>query len=872
MLNSIKTPIIRQKFLTYFQKKQHTIARAVPIINKEDPQLLFVNAGMNPFKNIFLNHQKPEHKRIANTQPCLRVSGKHNDLSAVGTDTYHHTLFEMLGNWSFGDYFKQEAIQWAWELLTQIYKLPIEQLYVTVFAGDKILSKDEDSYQIWQKYITKDKIILGNKQDNFWEMGATGPCGPSSEIHIDIRPLEERKKIPGQTLVNQDHPLVIELWNLVFIQYQRLASKALVPLPQKHVDTGMGLERLAMVLQGKTSNYDTDIFQPFIRQIEIMSQKKYDESPTITMAMRVIADHIRAITLAIADGEIPSNRKAGYVVKRILRRAIRYGYSALDFKKPFLYKLVNTVAKQFIEISPHIQQQQSYIAKIIQEEENSFLKTLANGLQYLDQAIQSTQGNILSGDTVFTLYDTYGFPPDLTALIAAENHFSIDQKGFSQAMEAQQNRSKQATTIHYQDWIYIHPETKPTFVGYNTLHVAKTVLIQYRTIHTQDKKYHQLVFEKTPFYPEGGGQVGDTGVIIDADNVETQVIKTQKENDLIIHYTTTLPKDINCSFHLRVHANQRQATTHHHTATHLLQAALIQVLGKHVVQKGSLVTAKSLRFDFTHFQKITSEEIQTITQIINQNIRANIPVVIMEDIPIAKAKNMGAQALFGEKYGEQVRVVKIGDHSTELCGGTHAQATGDLGIFQITQETAVAAGVRRIEAMVGRAAEIYIQEHLHMLTKISTVVKQKDVLAAVETCIQEKKSLEKKLIQYRQKALHETQIQLEKKIIFREKKYYLAAQVQDHTADELKTMAFGLQKKYPQNIWVLASTYQQQVSILVMVDRSLATTYPANEILKSMLGPIQGKGGGQPHFAMGSGKNLQGISQAMEVFLKQWPF
>ncbi len=861
----MNTTTIRSKFLSFFQQKNHYLSPAVPLINKEDPQLLFVNAGMNPFKNIFLNNKKPTHLRIANTQPCLRVAGKHNDLETVGKDTYHHTLFEMLGNWSFGNYFKQEAIQWAWELLTQVYHLPIEQLYVTVFSGDNVLEKDEEAYNIWKQYVDEEKIILGNKKDNFWEMGATGPCGPASEIHIDIRPLAERERISGKYFVNKDHPLVIEIWNLVFIQYQRLTSQKLIALPQKHIDTGMGLERLAMVSQNKISTYDTDIFQPIIKKLVDIADKQYGSNIKITTAMRVIADHIRAITFAIADGTVPSNNKAGYVIKRILRRAVRYGYTVLDFKVPFLYKLVSIVSTQFKDIFPHVKKQQDYIEKVILQEEKSFFKTIVHGLQCLDKFIHNNAKNkIIPGSVVFELYDTYGFPPDLTALIAQENNFIIDDKGFEQYMQQQKKRSKNATVIHYQDWNIIYPDIKTVFVGYKMLRVCDTVLIKYRTIEIQQKMYYQLVFEKTPFYPEGGGQIGDTGEIIGSNNEKIPIINTQKENDLIVHYTEDLPKDVKGYFQLQVHETRRQCIANNHTATHLLQAALTQVLGKHVVQKGSLVTDKALRFDFTHFQKITPKAIQDIEQIVNQKIRQNIITTIHENMPIAQAKALGAKAFFGEKYGEKVRVVILDAHfSTEFCGGTHVRATGELGICKIIQENAIAAGIRRIEAITGYQAEKHIYYGLHTLQKVNALIKNKDSVQAINTLINEKKQLEQKLAQWEQKALHTTQHQLEKRIVFHQKIHYLITHINSHTADELKKIAFALQKKYPQSIWILTSTYGKKVYIMVMVAKQLVEKNCASTMLQTMLPYINGKGGGNSHFAMGSGEKLAGIQEAL---------
>ena len=700
---------IRQAFFDYFESKEHKIVSSAPMVVKNDPTLMFINAGMNQFKDFFLGNSVPKERRVANTQKCLRVSGKHNDLEEVGVDTYHHTMFEMLGNWSFGDYFKEDTIKWSWELLVDVYKLPADRLYVTVFEGDETdgVPRDQESVDIWKKYISEDRIILASKKDNFWEMGDVGPCGPCSEIHIDLRSEEDRKKVDGKSLVNEDHPQVIEIWNNVFMQFNRKANGELEALPETHVDTGMGLERLAMALQGKQSNYDTDLFQTLIAHMEKVSGVKYGEKEETDIALRVIADHVRAIAFSIADGQLPSNTGAGYVIRRILRRAVRYGYQTLGLKEPFLAGLSGVLADLMGNPFNELIQQKELIEKVIREEEANFFRTLAQGLKRMNSVIENTKksgSTLIDGAVVFELYDTYGFPDDLTSLIARENGLSIDQEVFDQKLEEQKDRSRAATAVETDDWVELREDNEEEFVGYDLL-TTQVKIVKYRKVSQQQKEFYQVVFNLTPFYPEGGGQVGDTGYIED-EGVKTSIFDTKKENNLIIHLMKELPKDLHATFNAVVGKTKRLASANNHSATHLLHHALRTVLGDHVEQKGSLVNSDYLRFDFSHFSKVTDEELQKVQDMVSAAIRANISLEEKRNTPMEIAKEMGAMALFGEKYGDTVRVIKFGD-SVELCGGTHVQATGEIGLFKITTETAVAAGIRRIEAITSEKAEEY---------------------------------------------------------------------------------------------------------------------------------------------------------------------
>ncbi|HEY2721801.1 MAG TPA: alanine--tRNA ligase, partial [Chitinophagaceae bacterium] len=746
---------IRQGFMDFFKSKGHVIVPSAPIVVKNDPTLMFTNAGMNQFKDYFLGNRQATDKRVADTQKCLRVSGKHNDLEEVGVDTYHHTMFEMLGNWSFGDYFKKEAIEWSWELLTKVYRIPEEKLYVTVFAGSEQegLPRDDEAINEWKKWIPENRILLFGKKDNFWEMGDTGPCGPCTEIHVDCRPDGERKKIEGKDLVNADNSGVIEIWNNVFIQFNRLKDGSLEPLPAKHVDTGMGLERLVRVLQNKTSNYDTDIFTGTIAAIEKITGRKYANGQSKRdIAFRVMADHIRAIGFTIADGQLPSNTGAGYVVRRILRRAVRYYFSYLDYKQPLLCQLLPLLAHQFENVFPELQQQIDFVSKVVKEEEESFLRTLDKGLRRIDDIIRTSTTKEINGKDAFELYDTYGFPIDLTRLIASENNLTIDEKGFDSEMLQQKNRSRAATAIDTEDWTVLNDSATNTFIGYDNLEV-RTKVLKYRKVKSKGKEFYQVVLETTPFYAESGGQVGDTGELIfgtlvsnngQGNGYRLKIRDTKKENDLIIHFTDSLPDDLSGEVIARVDIEKRRNTAWHHSATHLLHAALRKVLGTHVAQKGSLVNAEHLRFDFSHFAKMTDEEINEVEELVNERIRDNIPVII-KSMPKEKALEIGAMALFGEKYGDTVRVVIIDPaYSIELCGGTHVVATGDIGFFKIKQETAVAAGVRRIEAVCGKLADEYVHEKIRILNDVQEQLKNpSDLLKAIEKLIEDRSELQK---------------------------------------------------------------------------------------------------------------------------------
>lgn len=860
---------VRQRFIDFFKQRGHQHVVASPIVNKGDPSLLFTNAGMNQFKDIFLGQQKPTYPRVVNSQPCLRVSGKHNDLEEVGVDTYHHTMFEMLGNWSFGDYFKEEAIQWAWELLTTVYNLPKDRLYVTVFGGDEgdKLGADQESFAIWEKYISQDRILYGNKKDNFWEMGDIGPCGPCTEIHVDIRPEEEVAKQTGKELVNTGHPQVVEIWNLVFIQYERTTGGKLNTLKDKHVDTGMGFERLVMVLQRKTSTYDTDIFLPLTHNLMYMCNKMYGKDKQVDIAMRVVADHIRAITFAIADGQLPSNTQAGYVIRRILRRAVRYGYTSLGFQQPFMYQLVAILAQQFKYVYPQIKQQQSYIEQVIKSEEEIFFKTLTTGLQRLDHISNNLQQQgvqVIDGATVFELYDTYGFPPDLTRLIAQEKGIQVDEDGFQQALQAQRARSQQAATIEQGEWNIIVDST-PTFIGYDQLEVS-TRIVQYRTTHEKNQEVYHIVLDKTPFYPEGGGQLGDTGQLIIGNQV-IPVFDTQKEFERIIHYTHQLPKDLTATSKAVVDVKRRELIANNHTATHLLHAALRQVLGPHVEQKGSLVTDQLLRFDFSHYSKVTPEQIQTIELIVNQKIRANIALEEARSMPLEQAKALGVTALFGEKYGEHVRMVTFdADFSKELCGGTHAVNTGKLGFFKVTTESGVAAGTRRIEAVTAEAAEAFVDTQLATLNQVAeTLKKPKEVVKVIQQLLEEKTGLEKKLQAYQLQEVKATIQSLRQRMQPIQGIYTLIDMVNLPTVEALKQVAFSF-KENPEPAFVtLTAVIDQQPHIAIFISEDLVkhTSLNANTIIKELATIIQGGGGGQPFLAMAKGSDTSKLQEVL---------
>jgi alanyl-tRNA synthetase len=850
---------IRQAFLDFFGSKGHTIVPSAPIVVKNDPTLMFTNAGMNQFKDYFLGNKKAPYSRAVDTQKCLRVSGKHNDLEEVGVDTYHHTMFEMLGNWSFGDYFKNEAITWSWELLTEVYKIPKDRLYATVFEGDakEGLPPSSIALKKWKEILPDQRIVFGNKKDNFWEMGDTGPCGPCSEIHVDCRSDEERKKIPGEQLVNKDHPQVIEIWNNVFIQYNRKKDGSLEPLPATHVDTGMGLERLVRVLQGKTSNYDTDIFSGTIQQVESITGKKYDGSDTReAVAFRVLADHIRAISFTIADGQLPSNTGAGYVIRRILRRAVRYYYSYLGYKQPLLAQLVPVLANQFENVFPELKQQVDFVARVVREEEEAFLRTLEKGLRRIEELIATSTGTI-AGAAAFELYDTYGFPIDLTRLIASEKGLTVDEKGFEDQMKKQKDRSRAATAVDAADWVVIQEGTNQ-FVGYDSLE-AKTNVLKYRKVTAKGKEAYQWILEKTPFYAESGGQVGDKGWLHFADQ-SIEVVDTKKDNDLIVHVTEKMPDTVTATVTASVHADNRLETTLHHSATHLLHAALRQVLGTHVAQKGSMVHAANLRFDFSHFAKMSEAEILQVEALVNEKIRANIPVVI-QSLPKEEALKLGAMALFGEKYGDVVRVVIMDPtYSVELCGGTHVGSTGQLGYFKITAETAVAAGVRRVEACCGKQAEAYFQVQSQLLDAIKQSLKNpKDILRAIEQLQSDNTDLKKQLEVLETRQLRELSKSLVQEIETVNGISFLGKQITVDNPDALKKTCTELKALHSDHVAVLTAIIDGKSYVAVSISESLVQSkgLDAGKIIKETIAPlIKGGGGGQKTLATAGGQQV----------------
>ncbi|RSK49952.1 alanine--tRNA ligase [Hymenobacter rigui] len=874
---------VRQQFLDFFASKGHHIVPSAPIVVKDDPTLLFINSGMAPFKDYFLGNKPAPFKRIADTQKCLRVSGKHNDLEEVGYDTYHHTMFEMLGNWSFGDYFKKDAIAWAWELLTEVYKLKKDRLYVTYFEGDQNdgTAADTETQDLWRQYTTDDRILPGNKKDNFWEMGDTGPCGPCTEIHIDLRSEEERAQKPGRELVNADHPQVVEIWNNVFMEFQRLADKSLIKLPEQSVDTGMGFERLMMAVSGVKSNYDTDVFQPLIQFIAKEVGKEYHgtapatvndqpatENEKTDIAIRVIADHIRTIAFTIADGQLPSNVKAGYVIRRILRRAVRYAFSSLGQKQPFLYKLVPVLADQMAGIFPELKAQTAFVQRVIEEEEIAFLKTLETGLRRLDALEEATRqnGGVIDGKTAFELSDTFGFPLDLTALIAREKGLTVDEEGFKKELEQQKNRSRNAQETEQSDWVTVTEHDAPNvFVGYD--HDEATArLLRYRKIDKKGKTEYQLVLDQTPFYAESGGQIGDTGYL-ESPLSKVRVIDTKKENDLIIHTTLDLPQDLEAEFLARPDAARRALIRNNHTATHLLQAALRQVLGSHVQQKGSLVNDKLLRFDFSHFTKVTDEQLREIEQLVNQRIRQQIPLDERRNVPINEAKTLGAMALFGEKYGDFVRVITFDkDYSVELCGGLHVQNTGSIGYFKITSESAVGAGVRRIEAVTAEAAEAYVDQQLDLLTQVREALgNPQHLLTSLEKQTEEIAGLRKQIEQFAQQSINQQKDQLAGQVKPLNGVNFLAAQVQATSADSLKTLAFNLRQAVPNLVAVLGAEIDGKPQLAVMLDDELAKggKLNASTLVRELAKEIQGGGGGQPFFATAGGKNAAGLGAAI---------
>jgi alanyl-tRNA synthetase len=859
---------IRRTFTGFFASKNHTIVPSAPMVIKNDPTLMFTNAGMNQFKDIFLGNSPAKHNRITDTQKCLRVSGKHNDLEEVGHDTYHHTMFEMLGNWSFGDYFKKEAIEWAWELLTDVYKIDKDRMYVTVFEGDSAdgLPADDDAKIFWKNLIAEDRILYGSKKDNFWEMGDTGPCGPCSEIHVDTRDDKERKKIDGKTLVNKSDPHVIEIWNLVFIQYNRLSDGKLNPLPAKHVDTGMGFERLCMVIQGKKSNYDTDVFQPIISEIAKLSGKKYGDNVKADIAMRVIADHLRAIAFAIADGQLPSNNKAGYVIRRILRRAVRYGYTFLGFNEPFIHELLPILVKQMGEFFPELKSQQELIRKVIAEEELAFLRTLATGIQRFENYVQSNPGKkIMDGAFAFELFDTFGFPIDLTQLMSKEQGWEVDMKGFSENMEEQKKRSRNAGTVDTEDWVDMKPIKDTEFVGYDEL-FCDAIILKYRKVKAKDKEFFQIVLDKTPFYAESGGQVGDRGYI-EANGEKISVEDTKKENNLTIHITKKLPREISATFKVTVDKKKRVLTENNHSATHLLHSALRMVLGTHVEQKGSLVDDERLRFDFLHFSKLTDEEISKVEALVNEKIRENIVIEDMRNIPISDAQKMGATALFGEKYGDRVRVVTFDrNYSIELCGGTHVHATGQIGMFKIVSESAIAAGIRRIEAITALKAEQFYNKQTEIITGLHELLKNpKDIVLSVSQLLEQNNSLQKQLEEFRKEKALGLKDELKSKLKIISGINFIAEKISLDAAGA-KDLAYALKNETENLFLVFAYESEGKPGLAVMISENLVKekNIDASKIVRELAKEIQGGGGGQPFFATAGGKNSDGIEKALE--------
>ncbi len=862
---------IRRQFLDFFQSKGHEIVPSAPIVVKNDPTLLFTNAGMNQFKDFFLGNGTPTNNRIADTQKCLRVSGKHNDLEEVGVDTYHHTMFEMLGNWSFGDYFKKDAIAWSWELLTEVYKIPKDKLYVTVFQGDasEHLPMDEEAYNYWKQYVAEDRILMGNKKDNFWEMGDTGPCGPCSEIHVDCRSEAEKALVPGSQLVNADHPQVIEIWNNVFMQFNRQKDGSLVTLPAQHVDTGMGLERLVRVLQGKQSNYDTDLFTGTIAAIEQMTGKQYGYTDSKQdIAFRVLSDHIRAIGFTIADGQLPSNTGAGYVIRRILRRAVRYYYSYLDYKHPLLYKLMAVLAKQFEDVFPELHKQLDLVSKVVKEEEDAFLRTLDKGLRRMDtlMADKNLNGTLIGGEKAFELHDTYGFPIDLTVLIAGENGFTVDQQGFEEELKKQKDRSRAATALDTHDWVVVREAATVNFVGYTELEAEGNVL-KYRKVTSKGKDLYQFVLDTTPFYAESGGQVGDTGEFV-FPNETIKIIDTKKEDGLTIHFSEVLPESVTGSVLAKVDATKRANTEVHHSGTHLLHAALREVLGTHVAQKGSLVNDNNLRFDFSHFAKVTDEEVARIEKIVNTKIRENVPVVIKE-MSKDEAVAMGAMALFGEKYGSTVRVVIMDpNYSIELCGGTHVGSTGQLGFFKIISESAVAAGVRRMEAVSGVAAERFINEQLALLDSIGAQLKNsKDPLKAIEKLQEEKVKLEAHIDSLEARQLVGVRNELLTKDELINEITFVGQIVTVSSADALKKLCLDLKNHLNDLVVVLCANIDGKPFVAVGVDEKInaARGLDAGKIIKEHVsGLIKGGGGGQKTLATAGGQDVSQLQQVID--------
>jgi alanyl-tRNA synthetase len=871
----MKSSEIRERFLNFFASKQHKIVPSAPLVNKDDPTLMFVNAGMNPFKDYFLGNKAATDVRVVDTQKCLRVSGKHNDLEEVGVDGYHHTLFEMLGNWSFGDYFKEEAIEWAWELLTKEFKIDPDRIYVSYFGGDAEdnLAADEEAKEIWANILSNERILPFSKKDNFWEMGDTGPCGPCSEIHVDLRSDEERAKGNGASLVNMDHPEVIEIWNLVFIQFERKADRSLVDLPAKHIDTGMGFERVTMALQGKTSSYNTDLFEPTISFVEKETGLKYEgeydrNSSTFKkdMAFRVLVDHIRAVSFAIADGQLPSNTGAGYVIRRILRRAVRYYYSFLNVKQPLLYRLMEVLAEQFKNVFPELDAQRELVGKIIKSEEESFLKTLGSGIERLELLMEkASKTKSISGRDAFELFDTFGFPFDLTMLIASENGYEVDEAGFDLALKEQKLRSKTDAVKQVGDWMVLSDETDNEFVGYDTLTVEDAQVIKYRTVNVKKKDQYQMVLNRTPFYAESGGQHGDSGWLwLDGEKIE--VLDTQKENDLIIHVVNKLPKNVGASVKAEVNRTKREATSKNHTAVHLMHAALHEVLGNHAVQKGQDLNDKKLRFDFSHFSKVTDEELSKIEWMVNEKIRANIALEENRNMPLEEARASGAMMLFGEKYGEFVRMITYDKNfSRELCGGTHVSSTGEIGLFKIITETSVAAGVRRIEALTAAEAEAYVNSELEELNRVRGMFKNpKNVAQAVEKLQEENKSLKKQLEKLDVLQAKIAKAELDAKVEIINGVKFVSGRVEVDNAEAVKTIAHQYRQTGETFFLVVGTESEGKANLTVALSEDLVKKgMDASKIIRNLAKHIRGGGGGQSFIATAGGKDISGLPNAI---------
>lgn len=861
---------IRQSYKDFFQSKEHRIVPSAPMVIKDDPTLMFTNAGMNQFKDVILGNAPIKYPRVADSQKCLRVSGKHNDLEEVGHDTYHHTMFEMLGNWSFGDYFKKEAIEWAWEYLTEVLKLDKDRLYATVFEGapEENLERDDEAASYWKKYLPKERIINGNKKDNFWEMGDTGPCGPCSEIHIDIRPESERAKVDGLTLVNNDHPQVVEIWNLVFMQYNRKADGSLEQLPAKVIDTGMGFERLCMAVQGTLSNYDTDLFQPIIGKIGEISDKKYGEDEKVDIAMRVIADHVRTIAFSITDGQLPSNAKAGYVIRRILRRAVRYGYTFLNMHESFMYRLIPTLIEVMGDAYPELEAQQGLIEKVMKEEEESFLRTLETGIKLLERNLPEKEGGVLSGEVAFKLYDTFGFPLDLTELILREHGMSADVAGFNAEMQKQKDRARNAAAVETGDWTKVH-DGEPEFVGYDEIESTAHIL-RYRAVKQKKSEFYQIVLSRSPFYAEMGGQVGDSGWLISETGEKIEVFDTKRENNLAVHLTKKLPQNLEGVFTAKIDTDKRTATECNHSATHLMHEALREVLGNHVEQKGSYVSPEVLRFDFSHFQKMTPEEIRAVEVKVTEKIRSNFPIEEHRHVPIEEAKAQGAMALFGEKYGDDVRTVRFGT-SIELCGGTHISSTGRIGTFRIVSEGAISAGVRRIEAVTAKVCEDYLYAKEDILTSIKNLLNNvPDVMQGINRLIADNEEMKKELQEFIKEKTEQVKLKvIEHKTVINGVDVFKAI-LPVGSPDVIKDIAFQIKGQFPENMMFVGATAANgKPNLTVMLtDDLVAKGMHAGNIVREAAKLIQGGGGGQPHFATAGGKNAERLNEAIESIIK----